>query len=512
MTETRETGTIPASDPHAAPVAPTPSARPRSPDQTLLDLRLQDRVSESVAVDAVIGTLGGLGLASGAVDALAEVLVQALREAREREVFADDSPWVQVTLQLRARQLSVRLSDQRMPQWAEGAAPPGSDRLARQSGLAGFRRGEQGSVGNWVEYVLDLPAAADCPPFPPAEPAPALDAATAAAIQLRPLVTDDAEGLVRLIYRVYSYSYPRPEYYSPAAIRHLLVAGELDGWVASDADGTLVGHVATVPDTPYLTSELGRLLVDPDYRRWGLAARLTEHALTQARAAGSPALWAECVANHVASQRLALAAGGVEVGLLLGAFKGSIRMSGLANPTQGRQSLVPIALVLTPGAPRKAHLPEHLQPIYRRLADRLGLVREIDTRDRTSSGTLALRSATFPPLNLGFLAIDRLGSQGLERGRAELAALLEARVAVCYLDVPLADPGAAHAIALAYRQGFTWGMLFPNARTDGDVLRLQWLAEPFVDTEHVHCASEHGQAMKDWVLGERARCLPGAAP
>lgn len=490
------------------PASATPESAPPANDHTLLELRLMDGVAATVAVDAVGQTLRGLGFTAAVLDSLTTVLDQLLLEARGREVFADDPPVVQVTLSLHGNQALVRVSDLRMPQWGEGLKPCRSDQLVRQSRLDGFHRGEQGNSGNWSECVLNLQAAA--PGTPPdlemPTDTPRVTAAAAAAVQLRELLAADAEGLVRLIYRVYGYSYPKPEFYSLEEIRRLLKVGGLRGIVAIDDTGQVVGHVAIVPDTPYLTCELGRLAVDPGYRGHNLASRLTNQVLAVAGRAGIPALWAECVANHPASQRVLLAAGGTEVGLLLDAFP-AMRMSRFAAPLQARQSLVPIAKVLAPRPSFRAHLPAHLEPIYRQLIGQLGLQRDLDTSDRTPAGTLALRVALLPQINGGFVAVDHLGSGGLKRVRSEMAAMIQARVAVIYLDIPLAEAGAGHAIEAAYQHGFIWGMLFPCARPDGDVLRLQWLGSQVLDVNGITCATAHGRAMKEWVLGERQRGL-----
>ncbi|WP_295586580.1 GNAT family N-acetyltransferase [uncultured Lamprocystis sp.] len=490
---------------------------PAAGNHLLLDLRLADAVAETVAVDAVAGTLRGLGLEAAVLDSMTAVCTQTLREARTREVFAGDRPTVEVKLGLHGHQVHLRVSDMRMPQWVEGAPAYSADQLARTSGLAGFRRGEQGNGGNWTECVAHLPAETSDGPSvnardlsTSAQP-PRTAGATAATVRLQTLSTDDAEGLVRLIYRVYGYTYPRSEFYSPEAIRRLLRAGEMSGIVAIDDAGELIGHLAAIPDTPYLTSEVGRLAVDPRYRGLGLASRLNNQLLQEARRAGTPALWAECVANHVASQRIVVAAGGVEVGLLLGAFPSTLRMSHIANPLDGRMSLVPMVLSVAPGPLLTAHLPAHLEPIYRQITGKLGLQRAVDTGvNYRPAGILRLRTSMLPQLNVGLIAADELGSGGLARVRAEMAAMISAHMVPIYLDIPVADTGAARAITLAYQHGFIWGMLFPCARADGDVLRLQWLGHQAVDTRDIQCATEHGRAMQHWVVGELQHWKAGA--
>jgi len=52
--------------------------------------------------------------------------------------------------------------------------------------------------------------------------------------------------------------------------------------------------------------------------------------------------------------------------------------------------------------------------------------------------------------------------------------------------------------------------LFPCARADGDVLRLQWPGPQIEDVSAIQCAPAHGMAMKAWVLGERERWMTGA--
>ncbi|HNE89654.1 MAG TPA: hypothetical protein PK902_09970, partial [Actinomycetota bacterium] len=54
-------------------------------------------------------------------------------------------------------------------------------------------------------------------------------------------------------------------------------------------------------------------------------------------------------------------------------------------------------------------------------------------------------------------------------------------------------------------RGFFWAALLPDARPDGDVLRLQRLASVAIDTTNIQTVSEHGQAMVDFVLAERER-------
>jgi hypothetical protein len=57
------------------------------------------------------------------------------------------------------------------------------------------------------------------------------------------------------------------------------------------------------------------------------------------------------------------------------------------------------------------------------------------------------------------------------------------------------------------RLGVSYAGIFPNRRTDGDVLRMQSLHRVRVKADDVAVASDHGRELLDYVLSD----LPGAA-
>ena len=77
-------------------------------------------------------------------------------------------------------------------------------------------------------------------------------------------------------------------------------------------------------------------------------------------------------------------------------------------------------------------------------------------------------------------------------------------LAVLYLDIPLADPAACRAI---HRRGtrLLLAALLPDARPDGDVLRLQRLADIEIDTTHIQTVTDLGADVVAFVLSERER-------
>lgn len=471
----------------------------------LVDLALVDSVPIAAAAGAVEQAALGLGISAEQAHRLVAVVRELVTESRRRETFGGRADPVRVVVRRTGSDLAVRVVDHRMPAVGETYAGLMSSRLAQ----LGFVPQLEYSLGdgNVADCAIPIPPQAswlDTEQVLPHDVTP-VDDATADAVVYRPAEPQDAVGLTRLTYRCYEYTYVDPLFYTPEALARALQDGTLRAWVAAAADGVVVGHQALAADPNGLAPEFSKLMVDPRYRRHGIADRLAGELLSAAARDGLAGAWAECVANHAASQRTVGAAGGTEVGLLLGASPQDVAMAGFVAAEQGRRSLVAMYLPLAAQGDRIAHLPERLIPMYRRITERMGLQREVVDIDQRPSGTSRFSLATSPAVGRARVSLDRLAPDALTRIAAEVTSLDLSELAVLYLDIPLADPAAARAVRLAEERGFFWAALLPDARPDGDVLRLQRLAEVPIDTEHLQTVSEHGAAVVEFVLAERAR-------
>jgi serine/threonine-protein kinase RsbW len=211
------------------------------------------------------------------------------------------------------------------------------------------------------------------------------------------------------------------------------------------------------------------------------------------------------VANHAASQRTVQAAGGTEVGLLLGASPQAVAMAGFEVHDEGRRSLVSMFIPLASQGIRTSYLPAHLIPTYLDCVKRMGLEREVHDLDVRPAGDSRFQVNSQAAIGRARISLDRLAPDALQRIAQEVAGLDLERLAVMYLDIPLSDPAAARAIRIAEARGFFWAALLPDGRPDGDVLRLQRLADVPVDDGHIQTISDHGAAMVAFILDQRDR-------
>lgn len=221
--------------------------------------------------------------------------------------------------------------------------------------------------------------------------------------------------------------------------------------------------------------------------------------------------------NHPFSQKEVLASGGAETGLLVGCTPGTVSMAALDNERGGRLSLLTMWIPVDGTEASDVHLPERLLPLATSVRDGLGLDRRILTGPQdgdpgaSARATTQLSVAAAPSIGLGHLRVQRLGADVVSRVADELDGLAAFDLSVVHLDVPLAEPSAAHAIEALGELGFFWGAWLPGFVPSGDALRLQRVLDRPVEMEHIVCAGEHGEHIRDAVLAEWHRVRRGAA-
>ena len=320
-----------------------------------------------------------------------------------------------------------------------------------------------------------------------------------AAVDVRPMVPGDALGLVRCVYRCYGYSYKDSLLYEPRHIAEALREGHMRSVVAVTPDGTVVGHCAAfVERKGDPVPESGRLVVDPRYRGHHLAEKLAAARRDLAAEHGLPGVWAEAVTNHPGSQREVISLGGAEVGLLIGGSPAAVRMAGFSNPNEGRRSLIVTYTPITP-TPRTISVSERHADLIAGLAERLGLQREISIGQGAGDGTARTSTKVSAQTGVAHIRVLESGTDLASRIADELEGLDAFDLGAVHLDVPLSAPVAFDELEAL---GFAFAAWIPDFAAESDIVRLQRVGSHPVDVEHVVCAREEGEAVRDYVIGE----------
>jgi GNAT superfamily N-acetyltransferase len=319
---------------------------------------------------------------------------------------------------------------------------------------------------------------------------------------------DRTEGaiLTEAIRTAYGDTYDVRWVYDPAEVAARIAAGTYLSCVAETPGGELLCHegmsLAAAGDA---VAHTGQAVTMPAARGQHLFTRTKRFLMDWARERGLAGMYSEATAAHPYSQRANLELGAHETGFLLGWIPASVSNDAAATRSRRRQSAALFYTKLNDGHERPVYAPPRHEEVIRRTLELCQL-----------RGTLAHPPAdTALPARSDFhVAVDADHNLALITVHAP-GADLEAAVAAqrhhlfhaenldaIYLDLPLEDPATALLADDLERLGVSYAGVFPNNRTDGDVLRMQSLHRVRISAEDVAVASDHGRRLLEYVVGD----------
>jgi anti-sigma regulatory factor (Ser/Thr protein kinase) len=327
---------------------------------------------------------------------------------------------------------------------------------------------------------------------------------------IRRLQPSKAIEVCQLIYRTYGYTYPNEDLYYPDRLVQLNEAGELISVVALDAGGAVVGHYALERPGLGPVAESAQAAVSPAHRGRKLMERMRVYLEEEGRRVGLRGIFGQPVTTHTYSQRVQADFGGRVCGVSLG-IAPAVEMKQIAD-LRGvqRLSLMLYFKYLDPPTPAPIHVPAHHRAIVQRIYDHHGAPVEL-ARAHAPSGRGKVTVGYARSYGLGTIRVTQIGADTaaeVRRARADL--VVTAGVEAVFLELPLAQPAAAHLWEAAEADGFFFSGIGPRFAADGDALRLQYLAEP-LDTARLQVLDPFGQELLAYVDAERERVADGAA-
>jgi hypothetical protein len=321
---------------------------------------------------------------------------------------------------------------------------------------------------------------------------------------VRRLLPADAGGVGDCARAIYGDSYMHREVYEPERLVALNAADELVSVVALDGGGRVIGHFALERGVYPEVAEEGEAMVLPGHRHHHLMEAMRELLGQEARRLDLLGLFGDAVTNHVFTQKLhqrfGLAPCAVELGALPRSFHN------MPEPLPQRMSLlVGFKYLRAPvGAP--VYLPERHRAVCARIYEGLGV--RVEVRD---GGAAAPQGSLAVEVNTAIQAATiRVGRVGQDTA-AEVVRARErcSGTEAVFLELPLAQPGAAAACEAAERAGFFFCGIGPSFAADGDALRLQLLKVP-LDVALVQIDAPFARALVAYVARERERVGHGA--
>jgi serine/threonine-protein kinase RsbW len=320
---------------------------------------------------------------------------------------------------------------------------------------------------------------------------------------LRP---DEGNVLTEAIEVAYGQSYDVRWVYDEAEVAARLADGRYVSCVAESADGELLCHegmsMAAAGDA---VAHTGQAVTMPIARGQHIFTRTKSFLMDWAREQGLAGMFSEATAAHPYSQRANIQLGAHETGFLLGWIPASVDNDAAAGAPRRRQSAALFYTKLNDGHERRVYAPERHREIVGQTLALCELRGVLATAPADCE--LAPRSQVHVEVerdhNLALITVEVPGADletviAAERHHLFHRLCLDA----VYVDLPLQTPATALVADDLERLGVSYAGVFPNRRTDGDVLRMQSLHRVRVKADDVAVASDHGRELLDYVLAD----------
>lgn len=320
-------------------------------------------------------------------------------------------------------------------------------------------------------------------------------------------------ALIALIRRCYGDSYTEPEFYDSSVLRAELASHRLVSFGAVIA-GRVVGHLGTrIPIAGDVIVDTVGGVVDPDYRGFGLTARMGARMVEDYRERSIVVARHIATGAHDRTQRLLVASGAVATGVLLAHVPAGTDYRGIPHGF-GDSRIGVVVYVQTYGRadPLDVYLPDAYADTIVDLYAQLGLERRVVPRaDLASVHAGAARGWVGSAVHDARLGISwfRFGELAGRTARPAIELLDVERSSsqtVAYADVPIADPRSVELIEQLNHDGYFFGALLPGT-AGSEAVRLQRLVGAPIAPQSIVTASPQGQALLEWITSQYQREL-----
>ncbi len=316
---------------------------------------------------------------------------------------------------------------------------------------------------------------------------------------IRSFVIGDGDGIAKLIYRNYDYTYYKHLFYEPHEVRRANKSGDVHSIVAIYED-QVIGHFALVRTQFSNIAEIAVATVDPRYKKMGIMNKMFDYLILKAQELGFQAIFGEAIMLHPYSQKANLSHGMTESAIILGEVPAQVEIE---HETRERyRSAAMIAYLLFDKHPRyitpSRIYGKNIHKVYQEIGIKTeGRPPRPDKRD--PAAYRIDRS-----LNVGIIRIETLLDEN--EFVSILDDLLKEHCDMVYADINLHHiPAIDEIITILNRHTFFYGgVLF--ALYDGeDYLRLQHVNSNRIDEEHLIYYSENAKEMLEFIKKDELR-------
>lgn len=319
------------------------------------------------------------------------------------------------------------------------------------------------------------------------------------ALKIRTFLPGDGDGIAKLIYRNYNFSYYKETFYIPHKVREANLNKKVTSIVAYYHD-ELIGHFALLKSKHSNIAEIGVATVDPRFKRMGIMNLMFDELILTAKREGFSAIYGEALTMHPFSQKANLRHHMIESAISLGMVPSSMEIEESIKASQKSGAM--IAYLLFKPKTRELVLPkiyhDELMKVYKRAQLEVMPSRNfIHEREALSAHTNTM-------LNSGTFVIEDTFDQ--KHFIQAFEHLRHQKLDMIFADINLHHIKAIDEIVEQLNAfGFFYsGLLFEYYHNE-DYLRLQYINALGVDMKEVICYSDDANALMDFIRQDHQR-------
>ncbi|MDX1592082.1 MAG: GNAT family N-acetyltransferase [Balneolaceae bacterium] len=322
---------------------------------------------------------------------------------------------------------------------------------------------------------------------------------------ITPVTVDDAEDIAKLIYRSYSYSYPKEDLYFPRRIETAIRNKYKYGTIVRTVSGRPVGYFAVVKSTDSMIGEVTEAVVSPAYRNRGLMKKMMLNLIEMSRQEGLAGLFGMAITNHLFSQKVNAKYGFKSTALII-SKSGRRRFKAMEKSFLDMISVVLDFLPLTD----HWHKPPVIPEAYTDLLS--GIYAQFDEPELSASPNAPYSSRnekTDMSLSINYesrsalIVVKTYGAGFVESFNRMLKSTEDIKLTSIYIDLPMDDPYINKAITRVKEMGFILSGLMPFFHQEKDFLRMQKLYRE-INFDDIETFSDCAGQLKNIIRNEYA--------
>ncbi len=318
-------------------------------------------------------------------------------------------------------------------------------------------------------------------------------------IRIRTFRAGDGDGIAKLIYRNYNFTYYKDTFYIPYKVREANQDKSVTSIVAYYKD-ELIGHFALLKSKFSNIAEIGVATVDPRFKRMGIMNLMFDELILTAKKEGLKAIYGEALTMHPFSQKANLRHNMTETAICLGLVPETMQIEESIKTAQKSGAM--IAYLLFDPLARKLYLPTLYKDELLKVYSRAGLeVREAKT---STIKRPALCARVNMMLNSGVIVIEDIFEP--RAFMQEFEHLRHQKLDMVFADINLHHIHGIDTIieTLNGLSFFYSGLLFEYYYNE-DYIRLQYINSVGVDMENIICYSDDANDMMAFIRQDYIR-------